>query len=585
MEKSFLSTLSRPNKEEEDNGKLNKDLELNSLNLSSIQLNNGKDYYYKNKNYNLGYNQNNFYGNNINNFKSHKNQNLKYNNKFSMNKEYINNNYIPQRNNIQDNANNIYSNDSNSNERIINQNCYQINIENMTIHNSINNISQNYNINTTINNEKNDNNISIEFKKDNNNAINISKASNSSMNINEVLNNIDKISENQSGCRLLQNKLQQHSTRADDFYNSMKSKNIIKKMTIDSFGNYLIQKLLEYISNDLVQEFFINIICPSFMEISLNPHGSRVIQKLLVRIYNVENLMNYFDKCLQNSMLEIFLNQSSTHIIIKYISLIKYPNNQIIYKFIVDNIYYIATHKHSCCTFQKCLEEGNNIQRKEILMSLAKISSELFADQYGNYAIQFALSLKDEEVNKIIISQYLGNFQKNISNKISSNVYEKVLEYCDFNTKQYIIKSLCNFETVKSLLYDTYGNYVLQKTLLASTEPYRSMYIKYIAPLIDGLKNLPNGLIITHKIISHFPELLNYVQINKTNNPNYNMYNNYNNVSNNMNNYNINNNFNMNNNYMLYKNKESQMINNNKMPNINEQFNNRFDNFNNNNFY
>ena len=585
MEKSFLSTLSRPNKEEEDNGKLNKDLELNSLNLSSIQLNNGKDYYYKKKNYNLGYNQNNFYGNNINNFKSHKNQNLKYNNKFSMNKEYINNNYIPQRNNIQDNANNIYSNDSNSNERIINQNCYQINIENMTIHNSINNISQNYNINTTINNEKNDNNISIEFKKDNNNAINISKASNSSMNINEVLNNIDKISENQSGCRLLQNKLQQHSTRADDFYNSMKSKNIIKKMTIDSFGNYLIQKLLEYISNDLVQEFFINIICPSFMEISLNPHGSRVIQKLLIRIYNVENLMNYFDKCLQNSMLEIFLNQSSTHIIIKYISLIKYPNNQIIYKFIVDNIYYIATHKHSCCTLQKCLEEGNNIQRKEILMSLAKISSELFADQYGNYAIQFALSLKDEEVNKIIISQYLGNFQKNISNKISSNVYEKVLEYCDFNTKQYIIKSLCNFETVKSLLYDTYGNYVLQKTLLASTEPYRSMYIKYIAPLIDGLKNLPNGLIITHKIISHFPELLNYVQINKTNNPNYNMYNNYNNVSNNMNNYNINNNFNMNNNYMLYKNKESQMINNNKMPNINEQFNNRFDNFNNNNFY
>ena len=584
MEKSFLSNLSRPNKDEDNNQKINKDMELNSLNLSCIEFNNGNEYYYKNNNYNLGYNQNNFYGNNINNFKGQKNPNLKYNNKFSKNKEYNNNNYIPQRNNKQVDSNNIYNNNSNSNERIINQNCYQINIENMTIHNSINNISQNYNINTTINNDNKDN-ISIEFKKEYNNTSNISKTSSNSMNINEVLNNIDKISENQSGCRLLQNKLQQNSNRADDFYKAMKSKNILKNMTIDSFGNYLIQKLLEYISNDLVQEFFMNIICPSFMEISLNPHGSRVIQKLLVRIYNVENLMNYFDKCLQNSMLEIFLNQSSTHIIIKYISLIKYPNNQIIYKFIVDNIYYIATHKHSCCTLQKCLEEGNSIQRKEILMSLAKISSELFADQYGNYAIQFALSLKDEEVNKIIISQYLGNFQKNISNKISSNVYEKVLEYCDFNTKQYIIKNLCNFETVKNLLYDTYGNYVLQKTLLASTEPYRSMYIKFIAPLIDGLKNLPNGLIITHKIISHFPELLNYVQINKTKIPNFNMYNNYNNVSNNMNNYNINSNFNMKNNYMLYQNNEGQMINNNNMPNINEHFNNRFDNYKNNNFY
>lgn len=47
-------------------------MELNSLNLSCIEFNNGNEYYYKNKNYNLGYNQNNFYGNDINNFKGQK---------------------------------------------------------------------------------------------------------------------------------------------------------------------------------------------------------------------------------------------------------------------------------------------------------------------------------------------------------------------------------------------------------------------------------------------------------------------------------------------------------------------------------
>jgi hypothetical protein len=476
----------------------------------------------------------------------------------------------------------------------------------MNIHNSINNISQNYNINNSNDNEiNNNNNISIEFKKDNN-ASNISKMSYNSMGLNDLLNNIDKISENQSGCRLLQNKLQQNSNKANDFYRAMESKNILKKMTIDSFGNYLIQKLLEYITNDIIQEYFLNIICPSFMEISLNPHGSRVIQKLLGRIYNTPNLMKKFNECLKNSMLEIFLNQSSTHIIIKYISLIKYPNNQIIYTFIVENIFFIATHKHSCCTLQKCLEEGNNMQRKEILMSLAQISGQLFSDQYGNYAIQFALSLRDEEANHIIISQYLFNFQNNISNKISSNVYEKVLEYCDFNTKQHIIKSLCNFETVKSLLYDTYGNYVLQKTLLASTEPYRSMYIKYIAPLIDGLKNLPNGLIIIHKIINHFPELQNYVQINTNKNKNYNMYNNMynNNMNNNMNNNNgnnnmnnivnhfnnnTNNNFSINNNYMPFKSNDNNMVyntfNNGYYKDMNKQYNNKENTHKNNNYY
>ena len=471
--------MSKINKDEDSKDQINKDIESNILNLSNCNLNNSKDNYYKNNNYNFGF-KNNF---NNTNFTAQNNNKFPKKNNNINSKQYNNNYILPQ--NISEFKDNVDSDNLINNKRIINQNCFQINIENMSIHNSINNISQNYNINATIDNDnENENNISINFQKDINTS-NISKISYNSMSLNDLLNNIEKISENQSGCRLLQNKLQQNSDRADDFYKSIKSKNILKKITIDSFGNYFIQKLLEYISSDLISEFFINIICPSFMEISLNPHGSRVIQKLLERIYNNQNLMKIFNECLQNSMLEIFLNQSSTHIIIKYISLIKYPNNQIVYKYIVDNIYYIATHKHSCCTLQKCLNEGNNTQRKEILISLANISSQLFADQYGNYAIQFALSLKDEEANKIIISNYLGNFQENISNKISSNVYEKVLEYCDFNTKQYIIKSLCNFETVKKLLYDTYGNYVLQKTLLASTEPYRSMYIKFIAPLIQ----------------------------------------------------------------------------------------------------
>ena len=570
--------MSKINKDEDSKDQINKDIESNILNLSNCNLNNSKDNYYKNNNYNFGF-KNNF---NNTNFTAQNNNKFPKKNNNINSKQYNNNYILPQ--NISEFKDNVDSDNLINNKRIINQNCFQINIENMNIHNSINNISQNYNINATIDNDnenENENNISINFQKDINTS-NISKISYNSMSLNDLLNNIEKISENQSGCRLLQNKLQQNSDRADDFYKSIKSKNILKKITIDSFGNYFIQKLLEYISSDLISEFFINIICPSFMEISLNPHGSRVIQKLLERIYNNQNLMKIFNECLQNSMLEIFLNQSSTHIIIKYISLIKYPNNQIVYKYIVDNIYYIATHKHSCCTLQKCLNEGNNTQRKEILISLANISSQLFADQYGNYAIQFALSLKDEEANKIIISNYLGNFQENISNKISSNVYEKVLEYCDFNTKQYIIKSLCNFETVKKLLYDTYGNYVLQKILLASTEPYRSMYIKFIAPLINNLKNLPNGLIIIHKIVSHFPELQNYVQTNSNKNRNYNIYYNYN-FNNNMNN----NNYNINNNHMSYKNNENKVaFFNNNIGDINNQYNNkRLDKFKNNNFY
>ena len=544
--------------------RLNNEEKLEDKAEKKINKNKSNDCYNKNKSFKLDdkiiFNQNKI---NIMKYNSSKITNhnksclLNSNNKFDNN----NDNNINKKNNIQT------KDDTKNNKGIINKNCYQINIENMSIHTSINNISQNYNINNSNKSQTNNKSIKNNIipkeskKEDDNNYKN--ELSYKNMNLKDLLDNIETISSNQTGCRLLQNKLQENISKANDFYRALEKQNILKKITIDTFGNYLIQKLLEYITNDLVNDFFKKIICPSFMEISLNSHGSRVIQKILTRIYKTPNLMQIFNENLKASMLEIFLNQSSTHIIIKYISLIKCPNNQIIYKFIVENTFYIATHKHSCCTLQKCLEEGNKAQKKEILMSLANISDQLFADQYGNYAIQFALSLKDEEANKIIISKYLNNFENNISNKISSNVYEKVLEYSDFNTKQNIIKNLCNFDTVKRLLYDTYGNYILQKTLAVSNEPYRSMYIKFIAPLIDGLKNMPNGLIIIHKILNNFPEIQNYVEnySNKNNNYNYYYYNmnlnpNLNNVlNNNTNFYNFfndnsnNNNFNIDNNY------------------------------------
>ena len=557
MDKSFISNISKLNKDELKDQNL-KDIEanFNCLNLG----NSNNDIYYNNKSF-LPKNDNNNLNNiNINSINLNHSQNIRnmnlFNNSniFNNNNNFFGNDFFENQNDIFINEDFMNSINSNNNNRIINQNCYQINIEKLNIHNQINNINQNYNIRTS--NDNNTSNISIQSNESyiSKGSLNSNKM-NQGMNLNYILNNIEKLTENQSGCRLLQNKLQQNPSSANSIYNLIKMKLSLKKLSIDSFGNYLIQKLLELISDDLVIEFFNNVVCPSFMEIALNPHGSRVIQKLISRIYMNQNIINIFNQLLQSSMLEIFLNQCSTYIIITYITYIKYPNNQIIYSFIEQNIYYIATHKHSCCTLQKCLEEGNNIQRQEILMSLAYISNQLFADQFGNYAIQYALSLKNEMANKIITNQYLNNFRQNISDKISSNVYEKVLEFCDFQTKQNIIKSLCNFETVKSLLYDSYGNYVLQKTILAANEPYRSMYLNFIAPLIDGLKNIPNGYIINHKILNQFPEIQSLGQ---------------NNNQNKMKNYNINSNsknFNLNNkNYQgkekKYKNKKNGYNNN-----------------------
>ena len=381
-------------------------------------MNNSKDYLYKNKNYNLGFQNNNFYNKNID---SQKNiAQAQYNNQFTtinnnIHSNQYNNNFILPQNisefgDIVDNDND--NNNSNNNKRIINQNCFQINIENMNIHNSINNISQNYNINTTVDND-NENNISINFQNDNNTS-NMSKVSYNSMNITDILNNIEKISENQTGCRLLQNKLQQNSDKANDFYKSMKSKKILKKMTIDSFGNYLIQKLLEYISSDLISEFFINIICPSFMEISLNPHGSRVIQKLLDCSKDEEK--KRLNKEINKIIIDLCLDQYGNYVIQHVLETNKGKNCEDIFKAFKGKVYEMSIHKYASNVIERCLHYGLKEEKEslidEIILKDDKFDNSLISlvkDKYGNYVVQKMIEYsnkgkKDEIIKKILNS-------------------------------------------------------------------------------------------------------------------------------------------------------------------------------------
>jgi hypothetical protein len=43
------------------------------------------------------------------------------------------------------------------------------------------------------------------------------------------------------------------------------------------------------------------------------------------------------------------------------------------------------------------------------------------------------------------------------------------------------------------------------------------MYIQLVAPLLDGLRILPFGNIVIHKLITNFPEIMNYININRNN--------------------------------------------------------------------
>lgn len=66
--------------------------------------------------------------------------------------------------------------------------------------------------------------------------------------------------------------------------------------------------------------------------------------------------------------------------------------------------------------------------------------------------------------------------------------------------------------------------------MIVAPEPYRTMFIELVAPLLDSLHMFPFGNIVLHKLTLNFPELIKKQQLNSIQNqryfhPNPNIYN------------------------------------------------------------
>lgn len=278
------------------------------------------------------------------------------------------------------------------------------------------------------------------------------------MPIDMLIQNVHYLCRNQGGCRHLQNILEQYPQKSIDFYKQLRYK--IFDLSLDSFGNYFIQKLLEYLPINLLTTIFVESFAKDFLSLCINPHGTRVIQKFLDRVHNHSEIMNLFNPFFYNHLNDIILDSNATHIVIKYFNLIKYPKNEYLLMFFKKNILMLSTNKHSCCTVQKCIEAiTNQHQLYEMINSIANISHLLFNDQYGNYIVQYSLGFNITELNSLIIKKYYLNIDTFAYQKIASNVFEKCLQYSLPQERKSIIQYLCDKEIIRKLLLNTYGNY------------------------------------------------------------------------------------------------------------------------------
>ena len=565
-----------------NNDSLEKKFNLDFINNSSIIEENPNNYIQNNietdiKNINSNNKDKNF---NINNIDNYNFNNINYNNefKFPLNQtKNINNN-----NSINFNYNNINNkfndnNTMNTLNNMNNQNIFNYNNNNMFDINELNNLKD-FKLNKEMLDEMSKidlNKININFQGGSNYQIpnnyfmpvqnqndnlnmkfNYITYNNNEMTLNglpsgksfyeysddDIIKYAIPLIKDQSGCRFLQERIKLNkSFMIEKLFPSIQ--NNLFELGCDAFGNYFLQALIDIFSVDKLS-LFLDLIKNFFTKMCTNQHGTRVIQKIIEQVSLNQTLVAKIENILNCNDLGIIMKSPyGNHIIQKYLISIRFKEcTKFIYDYILANFMEVAETKHGVCVIQKCVSEGDIIQKGKLYDLILQNFDELIKNEFGNYLIQYILiNINDQnkfnEANPII-KRIEDNLIDICKMKFSANVIEKCLENGSDFIKEYLLECILNKYRVHiiELLLDKYAIYIIQKALKINTH-YRNKFYEIIKEKKDELKDIDlndfkyRG---AQKVLNSFKdfEIKNQNNINKDNNNNNNFNGNYNNFYN-----------------------------------------------------
>ena len=360
-----------------------------------------------------------------------------------------------------------------------------------------------------INNYVTNNIIKINNFYPNENDINLKIQNHNKQNINPITLIKDKF-----GCIMMKNKILSDPNYANEIL-FPQIKNNLKDLCCDNFGNYFLQSYLDIITFDNLNTF-LNSLNDNFTEICLSPYGTRIIQKIIDKIAFTPILINKFTFILNNKDFKTICNsQYGNHVVQRFLSALhssEYTN--IIYNNIYKNFLEFANNKHGVFIVQKCISEGNEIQRKIIYQLIVDYFFPVIENEFGNYLIQFIL------LNKKIMEQtfheilpIILKLEENIINlcfsKYSANVIEKCFEQSENIIRNHVLDFLFKYHSnrVIDIMFNKYGIYIMIKAIKSQNGKYKnnlinifnnsSRELKYI--INSNLSNCKSILKIIHK--------------------------------------------------------------------------------------
>ncbi|OAE22364.1 hypothetical protein AXG93_2318s1110 [Marchantia polymorpha subsp. ruderalis] len=308
----------------------------------------------------------------------------------------------------------------------------------------------------------------------------------------EVEGRIFSIAKDQHGCRFLQRKFDEGGPEDVQKIFQEIIEHIIELMT-DPFGNYLVQKLLEVCNEEQRMEI-LHVVTEKgeLVQISLNMHGTRAVQKLIETLKSPEQVAMVIAS-LKQGVVTLIKDLNGNHVVQRCLQRLSTEDSQFIFDAAAVHCVEIATHRHGCCVLQRCVDFASGPQRQRLVTEIAANALVLSQDPFGNYVVQYILDLGMPWASVEVMVRLEGNYPYLAMQKFSSNVVEKCLKLAGDENRSRIVRELMGSPRLGQMLQDPYANYVVQSALTVAKGSLHTGLVEAIRPHLSVLRSSPYG--------------------------------------------------------------------------------------------
>ena len=247
-------------------------------------------------------------------------------------------------------------------------------------------------------------------------------------------------------------------------------KDDIEELLFDIYANYFCLKIFYFLNNE-DKIIYLKNISNNLNNLSINKISTYPIQCIIEKLIYDEEQEIIFNGVI-NHLMKLSIDVYGTHVLEKILSTFNYEKYLVhISNFILENFVFLVNNSNGLCIVKKEIlleykNKNDNFQKLKKL--IIENSIILIQNPFGNYALQMAIDNWEINDLKDLFSTFKGKCVILSIQKYSSNVIERCIEKSEEFLNSFIYEISNDNNSIKLLMKNNYGNYVIQTALKVS---------------------------------------------------------------------------------------------------------------------